>query len=70
MPFGHQPGTADQGGCSQWRGVVLAPDSGVTYCLLTVLPHEKVNDFAASRRFGAARASRALEASYVAVREV
>ena len=44
-----------------WRGVVLAPDSGDTYCLLTVLPHEKVNDFAASRRFGAARASRALE---------
>ena len=44
-----------------WRGVVLAPDSGDTYCLLTVLPHEKVNDFAASHRFGAARASRALE---------
>ena len=44
-----------------WRGVVLAPDSGDTYCLLTVLPREKVNDFAASRRFGAARASRALE---------
>ena len=46
---------------SVWRGVVLAPDSGDTYCLLTVLPHEKVNDFAASHRFGAARASRALE---------
>ena len=44
-----------------WRGVVLAPDSGDTYCLLTVLPQEKVNDFAASHRFGAARASRALE---------
>ena len=39
-----------------WRGVVLAPDSGDTYCLLTVLPHEKVNDFAVSHRFGAARA--------------
>ena len=36
-----------------WRGVVLAPDSGDTYCLLTVLPQEKVNDFAASHRFGA-----------------
>ena len=35
-----------------WRGVVLAPDSGDTYRLLTVLPQEKVNDFAASRRFG------------------
>ena len=44
-----------------WRGVVLAPDSGDTYCLLTVLPREKVNDFAAGRRFGAARASGALE---------
>ena len=44
-----------------WRGVVLAPDSGDTYCLLTVLPHEKVNEFAASRRFGAARTSGALE---------
>ena len=44
-----------------WRGVVLAPDSGDTYCLLTVLPHEKVHDFAASCRFGAARASGALE---------
>ena len=44
-----------------WRGVVLAPDSGDTYCLLTVLPQEKVNDFAASRRFGAARAYRVLE---------
>ena len=44
-----------------WRGVVLAPDGGDTYCLLAVLPDEKVNDFAASRRFGAARASGALE---------
>src|SRR6266480_4327263 len=44
-----------------WRGVVLAPDSGDTYCLLAVLPDEKVNDFAASRRFGAARGSGALE---------
>ena len=44
-----------------WRGVVLAPDGGDTYCLLTVLPQEKVNDFAASCRFGAARASGVLE---------
>ena len=40
---------------------MLAPDNGDTYCLLTVLPQENVNDFAASLRFGAARASRALE---------
>ena len=24
-----------------WRGVVLAPDSGDTYCLLTVLPRRE-----------------------------
>ena len=41
-----------------WRGVVLAPDSGDTYCLLTVLPPQEGDDFAASHRFGAARASR------------
>ena len=34
-----------------WRGVVLAPDSGDTYCLIKVLPHDKANADAASRRF-------------------
>jgi AAA domain/UvrD-like helicase C-terminal domain len=34
-----------------WRGVVLAPESGDTYCLITVLPHDKANAFAASHRF-------------------
>jgi hypothetical protein len=36
---------------SFWRGVVLAPDSGDTYCLITVLPHDKANAYAISHRF-------------------
>src|SRR3954454_22304231 len=46
---------------SVWRGVVLAPDSGDTYCLITVLPHEKANAFAASRRFSVNQALGVLE---------
>src|ERR1700751_366950 len=34
-----------------WRGVVLAPDSGDTYSLIRVLPHEKAIDYAASHKF-------------------
>src|ERR1700751_4833101 len=34
-----------------WRGVVLAPDSGDTYSLIRVLPHDKAIDYAASHRF-------------------
>lgn len=33
------------------RGVLLAPDSGDTYCLLAVLPHPDAYAFAAGRRF-------------------
>jgi len=33
-----------------WRGIVLVPDSGDTYCLLTVLPHDKAYEYAASHR--------------------
>jgi len=33
-----------------WRGVVLAPDSGDTYYLLKVLPHDKAIEYAASRK--------------------
>jgi superfamily I DNA/RNA helicase len=36
---------------SFWRGVVLAPDSGNTYCLITVMPHDRAIAFAASHRF-------------------
>ena len=32
-----------------WRGVVLAPESGEEYCLLTVLPHDDAIDYAKSR---------------------
>ena len=36
---------------SRWRGIVLAPGDGDTYCLITVLPHEKANAYAAGHRF-------------------
>jgi len=29
-------------------GVVLAPETGETYCLITVLPHDKANAYASS----------------------
>jgi hypothetical protein len=34
-----------------YRGVVLAPDSGDEFLLLTVLPHDDANAYAISRRF-------------------
>jgi superfamily I DNA/RNA helicase len=33
-----------------WRGVVLAPDSGDTYYLLKVLPHDKAIEYAGSHK--------------------
>lgn len=44
-----------------WRGVVLAPESGDTYCLITVMPHDKANAFAASHRFSVNQALGVLE---------
>jgi superfamily I DNA/RNA helicase len=44
-----------------WRGVVLAPDSGDTYCLIKVLPHDKASAYAASRRFSVNQAIGVLE---------
>lgn len=35
-----------------WRGIVLVPDAGDTYCLLTVLPHDKAYEYAANHRCG------------------
>jgi hypothetical protein len=35
----------------RWRGVILAPATGDTYCLVTVLPWDKANAYATSRRF-------------------
>jgi hypothetical protein len=46
---------------SFWRGVVLAPDSGDIYCLIKVLPHDKANAYAASRRFSVNQAIGVLE---------
>ncbi|MEV5828459.1 UvrD-helicase domain-containing protein [Spirillospora sp. NPDC052242] len=34
-----------------WRGVVLAPEQGDTYCLLAVLGHDDAIEYARSRRF-------------------
>jgi superfamily I DNA/RNA helicase len=44
-----------------WRGVVLAPAAGDTYCLITVLPHDKANAYAASHRFSVNQALGVLE---------
>ena len=46
---------------SFWRGVVLAPETGDTYCLITVLPHDKANAYAASHRFSVNQALGVLE---------
>ena len=43
------------------RGVVLAPDNGDTYCLITVLPNEQADAFAASHRFTVNQALGVLE---------
>ncbi len=34
-----------------WRGVVLAPETGDTYSLLRVMPHDRAIEYAGSRRF-------------------
>jgi hypothetical protein len=47
---------------SLWRGVVLAPDAGDTYCLITILPHDKAFAYAAGHRFGVNQALGVLEA--------
>jgi superfamily I DNA/RNA helicase len=41
---------------SLWRGVVLAPDTGDTYCLITILPHDQAYAYAAGHRFGVSQA--------------
>src|SRR5580692_10071973 len=44
-----------------WRGIVLAPDAGDTYCLVTVLPSDLADAYAASRRFSVNQALGVLE---------
>ena len=46
---------------SRWCGIVLAPGNGDTYCLITVLPHERANAYATSHRFSVNRALGVLE---------
>jgi hypothetical protein len=36
---------------SRWRGIVLAPMTGDTYCLVTILPKDKAKAYATSHRF-------------------
>ena len=40
-----------------WYGAVLVPDSGDTYCLLTILPLDEAVGYAASRRVGVNQAT-------------
>ncbi len=40
---------------------MLAPESGDTYCLITVLPHDKAIAYASSRRFSVNQALGVLE---------
>jgi len=47
---------------SLWRGVVLAPATGDTYCLVTILPHDKAYAYAAGHRFSVNQALGGLEA--------
>jgi superfamily I DNA/RNA helicase len=35
----------------RWRGIALAPTTGDTYCLVTVLPQDKADAYATTRRF-------------------
>jgi hypothetical protein len=44
-----------------WRGVVLAPERGDEYHLITVLPHDKVNAYAVSKKFSVNRTLGVLE---------
>jgi hypothetical protein len=44
-----------------WRGVVLAPTTGDTYCLVSVLPQDRARDYVTSRRFSVNRALGTLE---------
>jgi hypothetical protein len=47
---------------SDWRGVVLAPAAGDTYCLITILPHDQAFAYAAGHRFSVNQALGVLEA--------
>ena len=46
-----------------WYGAVLVPDSGDTYCLLTILPLDEAVGYATSHRVGVNQATGVLEVS-------
>ncbi len=52
-----------------WRGVVLAPESGDSYTLLKVLPHDDAYDWACRRRVSVNRATGVIEVRDVAAIE-
>lgn len=52
-----------------WRGVVLAPESGDSYTLLKVLPHDDAYDWACRRRVTVNRATGVIEVRDVAALE-
>lgn len=52
-----------------WRGIVLAPESGDSYTLLKVLPHDDAYDWACRRRVSVNRATGVIEVRDVAAIE-
>ncbi len=52
-----------------WRGIVLAPESGDSYTLLKVLPHDAAYDWACRRRVSVNRATGVIEVRDVAAIE-
>jgi hypothetical protein len=52
-----------------WRGIVLAPESGDSYPLLKVLPHNDAYDWACRRRISVNRATGVIEVRDVAAIE-
>ena len=52
-----------------WYGAVLVPDSGDTYCLLTILPLDEAVGYATSHRVGVNQATGVLEVSNPAALE-
>ncbi len=54
---------------SAWYGAVLVPDSGDTYCLLTILPRDEAAGYATSHRVGINQVTGTLEVSRPAALE-
>jgi hypothetical protein len=52
-----------------WRGIVLAPETGDSYTLLKVLPHDDAYDWACRRRVSVNRATGVIEVRDIAAME-